>query len=448
MGPSNTPINSLFDIAYSSFGVQTALTVYPASCRPDSGPISLSYVDLFRLVEDTSSNLRLSGVRRMTIVATLFDKANLFESIVLTLALMHIGAISAPIDVKLSEEALSKVVTEVNAQIILVADGDGEECFRVLKAAKIAAEVCDERIFSLSYGTCRCVPTFRVKSVGRAGIKTISPPREREFDCRPQDAAFYFISALGVLRKSHEDMSTAADIISNMYRLSKEVTSLVRVSPDQCGGLVSWMAVLRVGGHVIVHSDVISARSLGHLQRMHSLYWLTVEDDDLRHVLNCMQDVSQSAVRFNDRNHSLVARCIGSISLSILERQIIQTNTGYKVVHCYAPPSACGLACENGQAASNCRVTVFDVETGAHLSKGMLGCVAVSAPWGDGGVVMAGSPFWRIVRYKGRQWMTTGDHGIERENGTVDVLDSGTGFLLFGERRRGPVRDEQRSSTP
>lgn len=428
---------TLCDMPSPSFSTRPALTVFsPAGC-PCSHMICLSYIDLFRAVEHLACDLRLSGIWRSTIVSTIFPKCRQLESIILTLALLQIGAIIVPLDANVAQEEIENTLSETEVQMILTTNYHDGESPTLFERVEDVAKKCLIRVYRLTTKWDRQVPEVQIVHTRRGHMKESISLSERVFQRKPYNAAFYFVSAVGILRKSHGEMSTAVDYLTKTYRVLVEHDILVRLSTHHAGGLITWMAALRVGGHIILHESSLSGDELAHLQSIYSIGFSALEEEDARHLLNNPRNSSLiHGVQFKSRHHMQVARCIGGSSLSINECGQFLRQTGFKFVDSYSPASACGLACENGRSVPDSEVGIFDIETGARLQRGMLGCVAASAPWGSGGVVMGGMPFWRMVMYDNRVWMVTGDHGIERVDGSVEVLDSGFGFLLFGERRR------------
>ncbi len=399
-------------------------------CALQMGDLSLSYGELFALVQGTAAQLLAAGVQPGDRVLVVFP--NGVEPIVAVLAVGWLGAVAVPVDWQTPAARLSYVIEQTAPRLCLV----------------------DQAAPALS-----AVETVRLRVTVSGRTAQFTParpaPAAKPAPLRPEQAAFIRFtsgttgSPKGVVL-GHAQQLWTARTLSRLFGLADDHRELLLVSMALSGGWQRVAATLLGGGCVVIAEGPLSVTGVLDQAEAHQATGFFTPPPLLRMLLASPVERVQSALK----------RCccieIGSAAVSVAELQqliallpLARVFVHYGLTECSravildtrAHPDKLHTA---GRPAPGVAASIRDADNET------LGCDQAGQIFVRGPQLAEG--YWKQPELSaerfGGGWLATGDYGSIDADGFVSLLGRRDDMINCGGRSFFPAEVEQALGHP
>lgn len=377
-------LQTLQELPKARYATKLAITALPS--RRGRKAV-FSHVEVYKMVEQVATTLREAGVRPNTVCAMSLE--NSLEAIVYFLALQWIGAIAAPVDTQLTYEDTLSFLKSVRAATVVSAtvESDEQEENELFQKMKKACEELD----LIEWHITRTINDGVILEMHGRRASEGAAWKGGSGDFKPDSSqiAVHHASVAGdlslVIALTHGNFATAIRMFASTYNLTSDETTILTRPWYSVDGILSTLATIYSGGHIIVPGQLVTSADDQFLQTCAELRvgWFTEQPDFIAAL--CEQGMRDKAV-MKGVKFSFIRLVGGNVTEAVLDEMeaILQA----PVLEAYGTPESCGIVSSNveteykagtkGKAVADCSVRIFHPDTYEDLGPNKEGMVGVS----------------------------------------------------------------------
>lgn len=416
-------LRTLQELPKARYASRIALTALPSG---RGRKVTYSHVDLYKMVENVATIMRENGVRPNTVCAIAVP--NSVEALVYFLAVVWIGAIVAPIDIKMPQETIEKVLIAVEAATLVspLVDEDEQEDDQLFQTMKQISE----KLGIIEWHITRTINEGVVLETHdkRAAEGAAWAGGASDFNSDDTQIAMLLAGVSGenqvALPLAHENIVTAVRMFVNAYNLHSDTTTILVRPWSSVEVIVQLLGTIYSGGHIVLPCGEMNAdSSVQSMYKEYKVNWFSARTEFLKEL------ATNSDV--NAKENNLIFVHADGEDLDEEECERINQGLGTVVVQSYGTNESSGIVCcsvpENHRAGSRgnvcgeCTIRIFDIKTHEYAEYGVDGLIGVTGTNVTTGYKRGNTDKITVVAEDGEPYILTGDIGRVDSDGFLYI---------------------------